>query len=523
MPSGVPAKTTDFASLQKLMSPGALKAPEAQPIPVANAPSGANAPAATTGAIAPTTPSAPAGPADSAGMPNLPAPSSEGAGSDALGRLSLGQALTRALEGSGSIIAGRDLRSGAADTLGERMKQIEALRAKKAEKQEEQAKASRFGSRLSTLFPGLTPEQQKTLEQTIAEGGVEAGINVAKMFKGAQTDKEVQKQVNEAALASAVSRYPELAASFEALRPVAGEYPQKDFATMLERAASTRAGVAAKAATTQFTVDKNGRFNQLTPVEIDKQKLQNDRLRQQIDLDARAFKLKEKESLATPGKDDNEKAIKLNDLAEKEKGFGGYVTLANDLAELEAAAPGFVTQGEAPDWLTSAEQALGQNWPTSADPRVVKFLAAYGKLSNAERHRLYGSAQTEGELKSFLKQLNDNPFSSGPETLATQMSGFANNVGRRATNTLTRYSNVFGANVVDRVLGNEFRPLYEDGAVFSTYKTPFAALASAAGTRRAPPSVEAGKTALWDVAANKWVQAPDEQAEAAVASGKYAR
>jgi hypothetical protein len=291
---------------------------------------------------------------------------------------------------------------------------------------------------------------------------------------------------------------------------------------MLDKAAAGLAGFEATAATTQFTVDKNGRFNKLTPGEIDKQKLQNDKIRQDIDLNAKQFTLKEKEALSANYKDDNEKAVKLNDLAEKEKGFGGYVTLANDLSELEAAAPGFVTRGEAPEWLTAAQQSLGQNWPTSADPRVVKFLAAYGKLANAERHRLYGSAQTAGELKAFLQQLNDNPFSSGPETLATQMTSFAGNVGRRATNTLNRYSSVFGAPVVDRVLGGEFRPLYEDGAVFSTFRTPFVATA-AAGTRPAAPSVEAGKTALWDAAASKWVQAPDEQVEAAVASGKYAR
>jgi hypothetical protein len=145
-----------------------------------------------------------------------------------------------------------------------------------------------------------------------------------------------------------------------------------------------------------------------------------------------------------------------------------------------------VTRGEAPEWLTAAQQSLGQNWPTSADPRVVKFLAAYGKLANAERHRLYGSAQTAGELKAFLQQLNDNPFSSGPETLATQMTSFAGNVGRRATNTLNRYSSVFGAPVVDRVLGNEFRPLYEDGAVFATFRSPFVAPASAPATGGAP-------------------------------------
>jgi hypothetical protein len=56
-------------------------------------------------------------------------------GDDEMGRLSMGQALVRALEGSGSVISGQNLRSGAADTLGDRMKQIEALRAKKAEKE----------------------------------------------------------------------------------------------------------------------------------------------------------------------------------------------------------------------------------------------------------------------------------------------------------------------------------------------------------------------------------------------------
>ena len=134
MPSGVPAKTTDFASLQKLMSPGALKAPEAQPIPVANASPTADATAPVASALPSAGPQNPAGTPNSADKDGMVAPSSEGAGGDAaLGRLSLGQALTRALEGSGSIIAGRDLRSGAADTLGERMKQIEALRAKREE------------------------------------------------------------------------------------------------------------------------------------------------------------------------------------------------------------------------------------------------------------------------------------------------------------------------------------------------------------------------------------------------------
>jgi len=523
MPSGVPSKTTDFASLQKLMSPGELKAPEASPIPIRTAPSGSDAAKATASTLPTVTADKPAGKPDSSGKNGMPAPSSEGAGGDSSERdLYLARLAAQNAAGFGGMGAGKNIDMGIADTLGERLKQVQALRAKREEKQEEQAKAAGIASRLPALFPGFTPDQQKTFGDVLkATGDVGAALNLAKQFKSAQTDEEVQRLVNEQALQSAIVRYPQLATSFEALRPTLGKYAVKDFPAILEKAASGKATFEAKGAATRFMVDKQGRFNQLTPIEVDKQKLQNDRLRQQIDLDAKQFKLKEDEALKQTYKDDNEKATKLNDLAEKEKGFGGYVTLANDLAELEAAAPGFVTQGEAPEWLTSAQQAMGQNWPASTDPRVVKFLGAYGKLANAERHRLYGSAQTAGELKAFLQQLNDNPFSAGPDVLAMQMGGFAANVGRRATNTLTRYSNVFGSNVVDRVLGNEFRPLYDENGVFSSFKTPFQAVRASAeptGARPPKPADKTGAKTLWNKKTGQWVRyTPEQEAKARAA------
>jgi hypothetical protein len=410
-------------------------------------------------------------------------------GDDDVRNLYLARLAAQSAAGFGGMGAGKNIDMGIADTLGERMKQIEALRAKREERSMELAREDEQSSALVQQYKSL------------ASQGLVPELPLL--------DKLPIKQA--AGLIKTYGSLPGMAAKAAdtaALTPV--------------KVATGLASAAGKEAQTAFVVEKTGRVRELLPLEVEQKKAQTAKINADIDLNAKQFALKEKEALAAPGKDDAEKAIKLNDLAEKEKGFGGYVTLANDLSELEAAAPGFVTRGEAPEWLTAAQQSLGQNWPTSADPRVVKFLAAYGKLANAERHRLYGSAQTAGELKAFLQQLNDNPFSSGPETLAMQMTSFAGNVGRRATNTLNRYSSVFGAPVVDRVLGNEFRPLYEDGAVFSTFKTPFTA-AAAAGTRPAAPSVGAGKTALWDVAANKWVQAPDEQVEAAVASGKYAR
>jgi hypothetical protein len=108
---------------------------EAQPIPIASAPARADVPAPTTGVIAPTTSTQPAPPAGTSSTVKPPPVDAGSGGDDELGRLSMGQALVRALEGSGSVISGQNLRSGAADTLGERMKQIEALRAKRQEKE----------------------------------------------------------------------------------------------------------------------------------------------------------------------------------------------------------------------------------------------------------------------------------------------------------------------------------------------------------------------------------------------------
>jgi hypothetical protein len=155
MPSGMPAKPSDFASLQKLMSPGSL----ASPIPVAAAPVKADVPSAVKTAIPATTATQPAPPPDGSG------------GDDEMGRLSMGQALVRALEGSGSVISGQNLRSGAADTLGERMKQIEALRAKREEQSlEQQRERATWGaSNRATLASALAqwkddPEKKAALE-----------------------------------------------------------------------------------------------------------------------------------------------------------------------------------------------------------------------------------------------------------------------------------------------------------------------------------------------------------------------
>jgi hypothetical protein len=95
--------------------------------------------------------------ASAEGSKTLASTVSGSGGDDELGRLSMGQALVRALEGSGSVISGQNLRSGAADTLGERMKQIEALRAKREERVADvaQEQAQYEGANLATLTTQL--------------------------------------------------------------------------------------------------------------------------------------------------------------------------------------------------------------------------------------------------------------------------------------------------------------------------------------------------------------------------------
>ena len=403
----------------------------------------------------------------------------EGAGGDEpdLRSMFLSQVLARSAAGLGDLVSGKKTDIGVADMLGERYKQAQALQAKRAEKGEEQ---KLFGA-----------GNRAALQAAVSRFADKPEVRDALLQLDRAVDMLAPRDFQKALL-------------------TAIESPGK-VAVSDARAADIGAATGVKQTQTQLNLDKSGRVQTLTPLEAEQKKAQTAKIYADIDRQANEFKLKERDAEAAPGKTEQEQAVKLNDLAEKEKGFGGYVTLANDLADLEAAAPGLVTQGKPPEWLTSVAQAEGQNWPRSADSRVVRFMAAYGKLASAERHRLYGSAQTEGELKSFLQMLNDNPISGGPDVLATQMAQFGGNVAKKATSTLSRYNNVFSPKTVDRVLGGEFKPLYAEGGVFAGLgqKSPFVVAAPSAATITIKRKTD-GKTKTVPAADKaKWLANPD--------------
>jgi hypothetical protein len=356
------------------------------------------------------------------------------------------------METAGSAISGKNLRSGIADSLSDRMKQVEALRLKKTERAEELAREDEQSASLVQQYKSLAAQ------------GLVPDLPLL--------DKLPPKQA-----ASLIKTYGSLGGMKAREQKTQAEIPQVEAKTR-----DIGAATGLKQAQTAFVIEKSGRVREMLPLEVEQKKAQTAKINADIDNNAKEFKLKEQAALNQPYKDEQEQKVKLNELAEKEKGFGGYINLANDLSAIEAVAPGFVTRGKAPDWLTTESLATAQKFPRSADPRVIRFLSKYADLTNTERHRLYGSAQTEGELRSFLQQLSDDPFFAGPEVIAAQMQGFAENAATKATSTLGRYNNVFSPKVVDTVLGGEFKPLYAEGGVFAGLgqKSPFVAAAPAA-------------------------------------------
>lgn len=383
MPSGVPAKTTDFASLQKLLSPGTLTAPEAQPIPVANALSTSDAAAPVASAIPATGPQTPTGKPESMGTPGLPAPSSEGTGGDALGRLSLGQALTRALEGSGSVIAGRDLRSGAADTLGERMKQIEALRAKREERATEQAKsraeaaaASKVtGEMLQSL--GITPPPSLA-ELPSAEAVLKAGEFPAKVAG-------IQALTSQRAAGAKVA---------EARLPLLGGQ------------------VALTDARTQNLLNKDARDERAMQLREEAQDSMNELRKAQAE-SARAAALKAKN-------DPKASEAVVNSVKKTVEASRKLVTpTANNFLAIERVAPG-MSRGESPPWLTR-EAMAGTQVSKELAPKVADLNAAVEALVMDIRHGTFGASLTGTEKASF-EQLITNSIKDGPEALARALN-----------------------------------------------------------------------------------------------------
>ena len=334
-----------------------------------------------TTAIAPTTSTSPAGRPDSAGVPNLPAPSSEGAGGDASERdLYLARLAAQNAAGFGSMGAGKNIDMGIADTLGERMKQIAALRAKREERSADvaQEQAQYEGANLATLATQLAAFKDR----------------------------------------------PDIVAALQNLKPGAKYTKPSEFIKSAYQAVTNPPTVAAKEAAGKLAGERTETVKQERPAKVglveNKVRSEQERtklLREQAGLTAAKAEAlraeKEKGALikeAGPSKgpfSDPKLELRRKAAFTKETTAAGklYTEPTQQLASLERES-GDLIDGRTPAWWNPANVALLQKGVTSGLPDdALKFAKKYYAVINPLRHGLFGSALTDGEQKAFADQI----------------------------------------------------------------------------------------------------------------------
>ena len=450
----------------------------ASPIPVASAPTAAEAPTAATGAIAPTGPQTPAGTPDSAGATDLPVPSSPGSGDDVLGRLSLGQALVRALEGSGSVIAGRDLRSGMADTLGERMRQIEALRAKRQEQAFEQQRDS--AKRLEDLN---AKREDRALELARED---EQSAALVEQYKSLAAQDLVpalegldRLPVKQAA--SLIKTYAGLPGTVARTDKTRAEIP-----LVQARTEGVRAGTTLTGAKTKTEEDTRGAKVGLFRAKADVARAQAEKLRQRAVVVKQAADTKAASDIRAAGNDAKaaEKAItRAMETAEIDK--LGIAANIRDFQGLESVAPGF-TRGVVPSWLGQGSISAARSVPSTSE-KAAELSSALETFIAGIRKSLFGASLTGNEKASF-----DAIVSSGllmpPAVLAANINRLRAGAARFAQNHFT-VAQELHPEVTGRVLkaSTLFGPAVGAGGIYSDVWTlPKAPATAVAGGAPAP-------------------------------------
>jgi hypothetical protein len=512
------------ASPQKTMFPGVL----ASPIPIASAPVKVDVPAAVAGTIAPTTSTSSAPPAGGQTEPDLsliptenpraattgdgssPAvraetaqrstdvaasapsvPASDGSGGDdEMASLRRRLGLLQAFEGVGSAASGKNLRTDGG-ILVDRMKQIEALRAKR---------------------------EEQTLEQ--------------------QRERSTWGASNRATLASALAQWkgdPERTAALEALASGADTTKPSDFSRNAVNAVMTKPKVLGVEATTGKTEAGTDTAKAKTKTEDLLREPKARKLGTAADLDeariralnaksaADALALtKSRAAVADAGKagTPSKEAIKYirDDLKTAEKAI--TPTLENFKA-IESVSPGFAF-GRPDKQLETLEFVTASKLPRFAK-QASDLRSAVEALIIDIRHGSFGASLTATEKASFESMLN-----TGLSGTVGQLSKAVDRVRRKAAATAQTHFNTsqqFYPTETQQVLSTSavFGPATRKGGVYADVWTLPEAPAAGGGaaTRQQKPTASEGYTTFWNKAQGKWQEIPNEKAEAAKASGRF--
>jgi hypothetical protein len=374
MPSGVPAKTSDLAALQKLMSPGSL----ASPIPVASAPVKADVPGALKGAIPATTPTQPAPPAD-------------GSGGDEMSSLRKQLGIQQMFEALGSAGSGKNLYTDGG-ILADRMKQIEALRAKRQERQEGLEVERSQNNQTLDMYKSLFPDKADSLEALRDLTGKGAVFKQGLDAWMKREELEKVKQPVAEARAGDIGAAEDLKKKKGTTEDLLREPKARKLGTAADLDEARRKALENQARADVVTSDKEAR---------------------ETKADARAAE-----------------AAVTRAMERANKG-GDVTTTANNFIALETVAPGFA-KGQKPDWLGRFTLQKAMEVPAISNKAAALNSALENFTANI-RKTLFGASLTGNEKASFDLIVNRR-LTATPEQLAAAVNVLREGAARFAQN-----------------------------------------------------------------------------------------
>lgn len=472
---------SDWAQIQ-----AASKAPEAKSIPVKAAPATKDVAAPTASALAPTTADKPAGKPDSAGKTGLPAPETGGGGDDEMSSLRKQLGLQQMFEALGSAGSGKNLYTDGG-VLADRMKQLEALRAKR---------------------------EEQSLEQ--------------------QRERATWGASNRATLASFMAQYkdrPEVVEALKAQEPGADTTKPSDYLKNLVGSLTTppkvrglEAGVAKTEAGTGQTLERTATDVATRPGKVEKLQTAAALDRARID----ALQNKARVDVTTSSKEAREAKVDaraaeaaVTRAMERANDKNDVTNTANNFTALEEVAPGFA-KGQKPEWIGRFTLQKAMEVPAISDKAAALNSALENFTANI-RKTLFGASLTGNEKASFDLIVN-RKLTATPEQLAAAVNTLRRGAARFAQNHFTT-SMEFHPQETARVLRSSavYGPALREGGIYSDVWTLPAAPAQAGGasSKQQKPQASEGYTPLWNKAQGKWQEIPNEKAEAAKASGRF--
>lgn len=348
------------------------------PIPVASAPLTRDAVAPTASALPTVTSEQPAGKPESMGAPNLPAPSSEGAGGDdEMSSLRKQLGLQQMFEALGSAGSGKNLYTDGGVIL-DRMKQVQALRAKREERAADvaQEQAQYEGANMATLTTQLAAFKER----------------------------------------------PEIVAALQNLKPGAKYTKPSDFIKSVYQAVTNPPTVAKKEADVPLTEarrDVAAATAEATPKKVDiAAAAQAERELEGRRRDAREWARiragsRQAATRLTEGKPDpfrkevDAKVQTLGTAVSKE-----YGEIASALKEADRSL--IAVRGVSPDLFAKVAQATSLDGLNTPQERAL--FRSIGELRRAAQKAQSGLAVTEPERQEFLTAFGQN-WMQNPSTL----------------------------------------------------------------------------------------------------------